>query len=189
MTSSSSATSASIRSRRRAPPATRAPSGRIAAAVAAPIPLDAPVTTAVFPSRLGTGWIVGISTSGVSRRSAVPSSTGRGLPSAWSTWSVVWVRPKRSSSTRSSSRRFEWQSASGATSTWAESVGKPDVIVQTWRSCTSRTSSTSTSARPIASASMPRGVDSSRISTESRSSVQEPATISAAIASAISGSA
>ena len=51
VTSSSSATSASISSTRRAPPATRAPSSRSARTVAAPMPLDAPVTIAVFPSR------------------------------------------------------------------------------------------------------------------------------------------
>jgi hypothetical protein len=39
---------------RLAPPTTRTPSAASACAVAAPIPLDAPVTTADFPSRLGT---------------------------------------------------------------------------------------------------------------------------------------
>ena len=50
MTSSSSATSVSSLSTRRAPPATRAPSARSARAIAAPMPLEAPVTIAVFPS-------------------------------------------------------------------------------------------------------------------------------------------
>ena len=50
VTSTSSATSASIRPVRRVPPATRTPSRRSAATVAAPIPLDAPVTTAVLPA-------------------------------------------------------------------------------------------------------------------------------------------
>src|SRR5262245_11911044 len=54
VTSTSSATSASIRSVRRAPPTTRTPSARSCSIVAAPIPLDAPVTTAVLPSRLPT---------------------------------------------------------------------------------------------------------------------------------------
>jgi len=39
---------------RRAPPTTRAPSRARASAVAAPMPLDAPVTTADLPSRLDT---------------------------------------------------------------------------------------------------------------------------------------
>src|SRR5579862_8041652 len=50
VTSSSSATSASIRSARRAPPTTRAPAAASWRAVAAPIPLEAPVTIAVLPS-------------------------------------------------------------------------------------------------------------------------------------------
>src|SRR5437763_12458554 len=54
VTSSSSARSASRRSTRRAPAATFAPSRRSALAVAAPIPLDAPVTIAVLPSRAPT---------------------------------------------------------------------------------------------------------------------------------------
>src|SRR6185295_10946885 len=54
VTSTSSATSASIRSARRAPPTTRTPSPRSRTTVAAPIPLDAPVTIAVLPSRLAT---------------------------------------------------------------------------------------------------------------------------------------
>src|SRR6266516_125962 len=49
-TSSSSLISVSSWSTRRAPPATRAPSRARAAAVAAPMPLEAPVTIAVFPS-------------------------------------------------------------------------------------------------------------------------------------------
>src|SRR5215471_12723030 len=49
-TSSSRATSVSSRSTRRAPPMTRAPSAFSRRAVAAPIPLDAPVTIAVVPS-------------------------------------------------------------------------------------------------------------------------------------------
>src|ERR687888_389480 len=53
--SSSSARSASMRLTRRAPPTTRAPASRSLRTVAAPIPLDAPVTTAVFPARL-TAW-------------------------------------------------------------------------------------------------------------------------------------
>src|SRR5829696_7213486 len=50
VTSSSSGTSASIRSTRLAPPATRTPSRRSARTTEAPIPLEAPVTTAVFPA-------------------------------------------------------------------------------------------------------------------------------------------
>ena len=49
VTSSSSATSASIRPARRAPPATSTPASRSRRTVAAPIPDDAPVTTAVLP--------------------------------------------------------------------------------------------------------------------------------------------
>src|SRR5919198_1549873 len=52
MVSSSKARSASMRSTRRAPPTTRAPASRNFRTVAAPMPLDAPVTTAVFPARL-----------------------------------------------------------------------------------------------------------------------------------------
>src|SRR5262245_52529703 len=51
VTSSSSATSVSSRSTRRAPPTTFAPSSASMRAVAAPMPLDAPVTIAVLPSR------------------------------------------------------------------------------------------------------------------------------------------
>src|SRR5512146_791190 len=54
VTSSLSLTSPSIRSTRRAPPATRAPSRRSGRAVAAPIPLEAPVTIAVLPSSAPT---------------------------------------------------------------------------------------------------------------------------------------
>ena len=46
--------------------------------------------------------------------------------------------------------------------------GNPDVIVHTWRSCTSTTPGADASRRPSASASIPRGVDSRRISVESR---------------------
>jgi hypothetical protein len=46
-----------ILSTRRAPPTTRAPSRASIEAVAAPMPLDAPVTTADFPSRLGTAGL------------------------------------------------------------------------------------------------------------------------------------
>ena len=49
VTSSSSATSASIASTRRAPPATRTPASRSCLTVASPMPLDAPVTIALLP--------------------------------------------------------------------------------------------------------------------------------------------
>src|SRR2546430_2712215 len=55
--SSSGVTDAGIRSVRRAPPTTRAPSRASVSAVAAPMPLEAPVTTADLPSRLGTGGL------------------------------------------------------------------------------------------------------------------------------------
>src|SRR5262245_14913654 len=55
VTSSSSRVSVSSRSTRRAPPATRAPSAASARAIAAPIPLDAPVTIAVLPSSPAKG--------------------------------------------------------------------------------------------------------------------------------------
>src|SRR5207253_329145 len=57
VTSSSSATSVSRRSLRRAPPATRTPASARARAVARPMPEDAPVTIAVLPlmSYEGTG--------------------------------------------------------------------------------------------------------------------------------------
>src|SRR3954447_5105223 len=51
VTSSASATSVSSRSTRRAPPTTRAPSAASMRAVAAPIPLEAPVTIATLLSR------------------------------------------------------------------------------------------------------------------------------------------
>ena len=51
VTSSSSATSVSSRSTRRAPPATRTPAAASAAAVARPMPDDAPVTIARLPAR------------------------------------------------------------------------------------------------------------------------------------------
>src|SRR6185436_17598083 len=54
VTSSSSLISVSSCSTRRAPPATRTPSPARADAVAAPMPLEAPVTIAVFPSRPAT---------------------------------------------------------------------------------------------------------------------------------------
>src|SRR5438309_10275325 len=44
-----------MRSARRAPPTTRAPSRASTYAVAAPMPLDAPVTIAIFPSSAATG--------------------------------------------------------------------------------------------------------------------------------------
>src|SRR6478752_1247776 len=50
-TSSSSLTSVSSRSVRRAPPATRTPCSASMRAAALPMPDDAPVTTAVFPFR------------------------------------------------------------------------------------------------------------------------------------------
>ena len=50
VTSSGRARSASIRSTRRAPPATRTPASRSFRTVAAPMPLEAPVTIAVLPS-------------------------------------------------------------------------------------------------------------------------------------------
>src|SRR5438105_3771911 len=51
--SSCPSTGDSIKSARRAPPITRAPSRASARAVAAPMPLEAPVTTATFPFRPG----------------------------------------------------------------------------------------------------------------------------------------
>src|SRR6202011_3856384 len=54
VTSSWGRTSVSSRSVRRAPPATRTPSRARARAVEAPIPEEAPVTIAVFPSRAPT---------------------------------------------------------------------------------------------------------------------------------------
>ena len=51
VTSSGRATSASTFSTRRAPPTTRTPASRSCRTVAAPIPDDAPVTTAVLPFR------------------------------------------------------------------------------------------------------------------------------------------
>ena len=72
--SSSGVTGGAIRSIRRAPPTTRAPSAASACAVAAPMPLDAPVTTADFPSRLGTGGDYRRST-GVRRATASPRAT------------------------------------------------------------------------------------------------------------------
>ncbi len=51
VTSSASAISASTRSTRRAPPATRTPASRSLRVVAAPIPDEAPVTIAVLPRR------------------------------------------------------------------------------------------------------------------------------------------
>ncbi len=51
VTSSGSAISVSSRSTRRAPPATRTPASASIRAVAAPNPLEAPVTIAVLPAR------------------------------------------------------------------------------------------------------------------------------------------
>ena len=75
-----------------------------------------------------------------------PSSCSRIAPArrvrprpAWSTCSVVCSIPNSVSSRRSSSRRRPWQSSPGRTRTCADSAGKPDVIVHTWRSCTSTT--------------------------------------------------
>ena len=64
--------------------------------------------------------------------------------------------PNRAARSRSSSRRVPWQSSPRPTSTWADSAGKPDVIVQTWRSCTSTTPGMrAASRRPTARVSMP----------------------------------
>src|SRR5207253_3741141 len=62
VTSSSNAKSASISPTLRAPPATRAPSAPSARTVAAPIPLDAPVTIAVLPlrARFIMAFVVGV---------------------------------------------------------------------------------------------------------------------------------
>src|SRR5688572_3195038 len=87
---------------------------------------------------------------------------------AWSTWSVVCSIPNSSWSSVSSSRRRPWQSSPGRTRTCADSAGKPDVIVHTWRSCTSTTPGAEASRWPSSAASIPRGVDSRRIAVESR---------------------
>jgi hypothetical protein len=65
-----------------------------ARAVAAPIPLDAPVTIAVLPS---SSYAATRDSNERDRRRLAPRARG-----AWSTCSVVWCRPKRSSSSRSS---------------------------------------------------------------------------------------
>ena len=77
------------------------------------------------------------------RRASSGTSTWRSSSGwRWSTWSVVWSRPKRSWSSCSSSSRTAWQSASASTVTWAENAGKPDVTSQRWRSWTSWTPGT-----------------------------------------------
>ena len=83
----------------------------------------------------------------------LPSRSGRARrarPSpTWSTWSVVCSIPNSSlRAARSSSRRAPWQSSPRPTSTCAESAGKPDVIVQMWRSCTSTTPGAPASRSP-----------------------------------------
>ena len=109
---------------------------------------------------------------------------------AWSTWRVVCSTPNRSSSSRSSSRRIPWQSASGSTSTCAESAGKlvadlPDVQVvhlgHVRVARPSRGRSRRRRGRP--------GAISSRTRPEARSRPTAARTISAATSSAAIGSA
>ena len=90
------------------------------------------------------------------------------MPGACSTWSVEWSSPNRSPSIASSPRRTPWQSAPGATSTCAESTGKPLVSVQTCRSCTSRTSGSATIACATSSGSMSPGDASRKMRVDSR---------------------
>ena len=77
-----------------------------------------------------------------------PSSTRPPGSPAWSTWSVVCSIPNSSWRSRSSSRRRAWQSSPSRTRTCADSAGKPVVIVQMWRSCTSTTPGAAASRSP-----------------------------------------
>ena len=105
---------------------------RRAPAVAAPIPLEAPVTIAVFPSRL----IAGTATESIAGAASGGGTSGRSArgPRACSTWSVECSSPNSSARRCSSRARIAWQSAPGATRTCAESDRKavrqrPDVQV------------------------------------------------------------
>ena len=68
------------------------------------------------------------------------------------------------------SRRARWQSASPATSTCADSAGKPLETSQTCRSWTSTTPGSATSARPTCSGSRSAGAASRKIRAEARTS-------------------
>ena len=94
VTSSSCAKSPSRRSTRRAPTATLTPASRSAPAVAAPIPLEAPVTIAVLPSRL----IAGTATESIAEAGDGGGTSGRSAPGprACSTWSVECSSPNSS---------------------------------------------------------------------------------------------
>ena len=119
---------------------------------------------------------------------SAPSRRGRPRPRGRPGASCARCRTRRGGAARArddgrgSPRR-------GRTRTCADSAGNPDVIVQTWRSCTSTTPGAEASRRPSASASMPRGVDSSRIAVESRRIVHALASTRTPIRMLTSGSA
>ncbi len=117
------------------------------------------------------------------------SSTSAPRSPTWSTWSVVCSIPNSSWSRRASSSRRPWQSSPRPTSTCADSAGKPEVIVQMWRSWTSATPGARASRSPTARVSIPLGAASRRIAVESRRIDHELTRTSTPIRTLTSGSA
>src|SRR2546430_3525155 len=119
-------------------------------------------------------------------RGDTSGSRPSGAGAACSTWSVEWLRPKRSPRRFASSRRIAWQSAPGSTRTCADTDGNPLPTVQTWRSWTSETCGTASIAAATSRGSA--GAISSRIRVDSRRSTKldqkiRPATTRLAIGS------